>query len=189
MKSTPPKPFITVAMFMYGGAMMLCGVVAYMMAPPGANAATAVAVPAVCAVLMDVCAIMSAGLKKNRKVGMIGIHAGLVLPLVFAVAFGLRGASVAQGVSDYRAASDRYLSAVRSGDIANDTPVVREAFMSQQVVDGRKAPVQDKSYLRNALYAMTGLSVVAFLVFLAFRPKPDRRGVFDEPEVQADPES
>lgn len=188
MKSTRPTAAFVV-MILYADALVVLGLAAYWLAPEKSNALTALIVPGVCMVLMHVCAVMGRMLDRNRAIGMIGIHAGLVLPLVFAVAFAVRGAAVAQGVKDHRAAADRYVAAVRSGDIANDTAEAREAFIARQVVDGRKAPEHDKSTLRSILYAMSGLSVAAFLALLTLRPKPAQRVVAQEPRVQADPES
>ena len=188
MKSTRPKAAFVV-MILYADALFVLGLAAYWLAPDKSNALTALIVPGVCMLLMHACAVMSRMLDRNRALGMIGIHAGLVLPLVFAVAFAVRGAAAAQGVEDHRVAADRYVAAVRSGDIANDTAEARGAFMARQVVDGRKAPEHDKSTLRNILYALSGLSAAAFVVLLTLRPKPTQRSASQEPRVQADPES
>ncbi len=77
-------------MYAYAGFLIACGIVAYFMAPPDANATTALIIPAASGVLMVICAVMAGMLHRKRAVGMIGIHAGLVLPLLFAIAFGVR---------------------------------------------------------------------------------------------------
>lgn len=74
-------------MGLYAGLLVAGGVIAYLIAPPDAKAATALIVPSACAVLVAVCAGLSALLPKSKLAGMIGIHAGLVLPVLFALAF------------------------------------------------------------------------------------------------------
>jgi len=75
-------------MFVYAVFLAACGVVAFVMAPPGAHATTALLVPGVAAALMVISGLMANAFHRNRTIGMIGIHVGLVLPLVFAIAFG-----------------------------------------------------------------------------------------------------
>lgn len=77
-------------MMVYAAFMVVCGLVAFFRAPPGSNAATALVVPSIAAFLMVVCGVMAASFHRSRTVGMIGIHAGLVLPILFAIAFGMR---------------------------------------------------------------------------------------------------
>lgn len=77
-------------MFGYAGFLVACGLVAYVMASAQAKAATALIIPLIAAVLMILCGALASALHRNRTAGMIGIHAGLILPLLFAVAFGLR---------------------------------------------------------------------------------------------------
>lgn len=80
-------------MFAYAAFLFGCGLVAYFMAPPDANATTALVVPSIAAGLMVVFGGMAAAFHRHRTTGMIGIHVGLVLPLLFAAAFGYRAAS------------------------------------------------------------------------------------------------
>jgi hypothetical protein len=77
-------------MFAYAVFLVICGAIAFFMAPANTKAATALIVPSVAAALMVVFATMAAKLPRNRTVGMIGVHVGLVLPLLFAVAFAAR---------------------------------------------------------------------------------------------------
>jgi hypothetical protein len=93
-------------MYVYAIFLVACGLTAYFMAPPNANAATALVVSSVTAFLIVVCAVMAARLPRNRTVGMIGIHAGLVLPLLYAVLFGLRANA------SFANANKRYLAII-----------------------------------------------------------------------------
>lgn len=77
-------------MFAYAAFLVICGAIAFFMAPANTNAATALIVPSIAAALMVVFATMAARLPRNRTVGMVGIHVGLVLPVLFAVAFAAR---------------------------------------------------------------------------------------------------
>ena len=77
-------------MFAYAVFLVICGFTAYFMAPAGAKAGTALVVSSATAAVMVICGSMAGALNRNRVVGMIGIHAGLVLPLVFALLFGMR---------------------------------------------------------------------------------------------------
>lgn len=78
-------------MLAYAAFLVICGAIAFFMAPPNAKASTALIVSAGTATLMVICAAMAASLQRKRTLGMIGIHVGLVLPLVFAILFGVRG--------------------------------------------------------------------------------------------------
>ncbi|MEL6311947.1 MAG: hypothetical protein AAFQ17_06210, partial [Pseudomonadota bacterium] len=79
-----------IIMFLYALVVVALSALAYLIAPPGANAMTAVVAGGVSAVLMCVMAGMSLLIRKNRAVGMIGIHVGMLLPLVFAIGFLMR---------------------------------------------------------------------------------------------------
>lgn len=77
-------------MYAYAAFLVICGFVAYFMAPPNAKAATALIVSSGTAALVVICAAMAGAIYRKRTVGMIGIHAGLVLPLLFAILFAAR---------------------------------------------------------------------------------------------------
>lgn len=53
-------------------------------APPGANAKTAVIIGGAGFILLTMCALLSLMINRNRALGMIGIHIGLLLPLLLA---------------------------------------------------------------------------------------------------------
>lgn len=77
-------------MYAYAVFLVICGFVAYFMAPPTANAGTALIVSSGSAAVMVICAAMAGAIHRKRTVGMIGIHAGLLLPMLFAVLFAFR---------------------------------------------------------------------------------------------------
>jgi len=78
-------------MLFYAAFLVLGGIIAFAMS--GFNwehAKTGLIIPTVCAIAMLGCALLAAQLEKRRTLGMIGIHLGLALPLVFTAAFAWR---------------------------------------------------------------------------------------------------
>ena len=93
-------------MFAYAGFLIACGLAAYFMAPPGANAKTALFVSGGSAVVMIVLGIMANSFPRNRKVGLLGIHIGMGLPVAFTVVFGMRAYNTFKGPDE----SKQYLA-------------------------------------------------------------------------------
>ncbi|MEM1329033.1 MAG: hypothetical protein AAGG07_00585 [Planctomycetota bacterium] len=184
-----------VVMSAYALVMVGGGLVAFTMAPEGANALTALIVPTVAALLMLVCAGASALINRSKPIGMIGIHLGLVLPLVFAFGIGQR-AMIATGASgEYRESRASFDAQVEAGEM----PTGDEAFIEYlqrekyramyEGVDGSPDYVSwlesddaqdindyDKGYLAVILWVLTGASLIAFIALLLSRPKPQARG-------------
>jgi hypothetical protein len=77
-------------MFMYAGFLAICGFAAFAMSGFASNARTAVIVGCGTAIVMFICGVLAGMIHKNKAAGMIGIHVGLLLPLVFACLFGWR---------------------------------------------------------------------------------------------------
>ncbi|MHC4415014.1 MAG: hypothetical protein ACYS0G_07010 [Planctomycetota bacterium] len=93
-------------MFLYAIFLLACGLVAYFMAPEGAKASTALLVSGGTAAVMVACGVMARLIGRNRPVGIVGSHAGLILPLIFAVLFGVRA------IAAFRADTDKLYLAV-----------------------------------------------------------------------------
>jgi hypothetical protein len=74
-------------MFFYAGFLFLAGFVAFAMAGFERRAATAIMMGTLTALLMTACGVMAKMLTRKPAVGMFGIHAGLVLPLLFSFTF------------------------------------------------------------------------------------------------------
>lgn len=126
-------------MLVYAGFLVACGFAAFALSNFESRAMTALIAGGGSAVLMTICAVMASMLHRNRPVGMIGIHVGLVLPLLLAGVFGWR----AYG-----------------------------AFQKYQA-GGEGAPAGHLPYILGVL--MVG-SIVAFVMILKTRPKPEARG-------------
>jgi hypothetical protein len=77
-------------MIVYAAFLAGCGFLAFAMSGFAANARTALFVGFGTAVVMVMCGLLAGVIKKNRSAGMIGIHVGLILPLIFAGLFGWR---------------------------------------------------------------------------------------------------
>jgi hypothetical protein len=82
-----PTPIL---MSVYAAFLAGSGFLAFAMSGFASNARTALIVGFGTAVVMVICAVLAGMIRKNRAAGMIGIHAGLILPLIFAGLFGWR---------------------------------------------------------------------------------------------------
>ena len=157
------------AMFLYAAVMLGGGLVAYSLAPETANARTALIVPVACAGAMVLSAILALQIPRSKVLGMIGIHAGLVLPLLFAAVIAWRAWGTGDAIDAFRAADAAHAAAVADGTSA-DTAAARAEFFQ-----AREAPDHDKSYLRNTLLFLAAASAGAFVLILSKRPpKSDR---------------
>lgn len=77
-------------MFGYAAFLFACGLTAFAMAGFESRAKTALIVGASTAAIMVICGLLARMIHARRGLGMIGIHAGLVLPLLFAALLGWR---------------------------------------------------------------------------------------------------
>lgn len=160
-----------VVMFLYAALLVAFGVLAYMIAPPRANAGTAIVVTSVCAAAMIAMGVMTLLIHRRRTAGMIGIHVGLLLPLVFGAAFLWRAGSNFRDSGVYRYYENAYLAEVKAGTF-RDTESDRTAFLSgARPKTGEEIPEGDKGYLGFILTMLFGISVAAFVVLLLGRPK------------------
>jgi len=161
---------VAAAMFLYAAVMFGGGMVAYVLAPEGANAKTALIVPAACAAAMVLCAMLSLQIHRAYTLGRIGVGLGLVLPLLFAAVIGFRAVKTGAAVSAYHEAQSAYLAEREAGTLS-EGPAARTAFF-----EAREAPDHDKSYLRNTLWFLALASAGAFALIRAKRPKKEDVG-------------
>jgi hypothetical protein len=80
-------------MFMYAAYIVVFAGTAFVMAADKSKATTAVYAGGGAALLMLLCGWMANQIETRRTIGMIGIHVGLVLPLVYAIEFARRAYS------------------------------------------------------------------------------------------------
>lgn len=72
-------------MYAYAGFLVACGLIAFALS--GFAALTALVAPAAFGLLMVICGVMASKVHTNRTVGMIGIHIGLGLPVIYMIGF------------------------------------------------------------------------------------------------------
>lgn len=154
-----------IIMIVYAAAMVMIGAVTFMVAPSGASKATALIVPGVCGALMVVCAaltIMGAGSARQGngvgKHGMLGVHLGILLPLLFMLAIMFRAIPT----------TSKHLAARNA--INPDQPIETTAAVLDE--DSRKALAKD--YLVVSLWSLTALSGFGFVALLVLRPKMEK---------------
>jgi len=163
---------------LYAVLVVVLGVLAYLDAPEAANKATALIVPIIVAVVSLACAVMAALIHKHRTVGMIGIHFGIIFPLLVAFAVGHRAWVAHQASEAYQATQLQWEQKIASGAIG--TPGARDRFFEEQ-----GAPDHDKGYLRGALVAIAAVSVQTFVTMIVARPKPPARKPKASPATDA----
>lgn len=160
-----------VIMVLYAVVVLAVSLLAYLIAPPGAKAGTAVMSGGASAVLMCVMAGFSLMIHKNRTLGMIGIHVGLLLPLVFASAFLWRMPIAYRDSGVYRYFENAFSEKVADGAL-QDTDEARTAFFaeSEDQLAGAEIPRTDKAYAGLTLTLLFGASTAAFVLLLLSRP-------------------
>lgn len=150
-----------VTMFFYGLAVLFVGGLTYFVAPPGANAVTALIISIVAALAMTTCAVMSLMIDSKRVLGMIGIHLGLLLPLLVAAGPIMRLRPSLDKAHAFNAAVAEPGGLIVSAETIADK--------------GKPQPV---GYQTVGLGAIGALSVFAFVTLLVQRPrvpKPEKK--------------
>jgi phosphotransferase system glucose/maltose/N-acetylglucosamine-specific IIC component len=139
-------------LFAYAAALLFVGWLTYHVAPPGSNAFTALIISGGIAALSVACGVLTLLLKKKRVLGMIGIHVGLILPLVGAIGPAMR----------------------LSGSLENTARFNDELRANNEVTVTTKT---GENVWRNTAYQTVGIgssaavSAFAFVALLAHRPK------------------
>ncbi|MEM9064330.1 MAG: hypothetical protein AAGB51_02450 [Planctomycetota bacterium] len=170
-------------MLIYAAGMLAGGGTAFMLAPPQANPVTALLVPGIAAGLMSLCAMASAIITRNKLVGMIGVHLGLIFPLLFAGGMVPRALAAGEASAQYTELAQAYQTETGASADADI-----QAFESwQRARDSEAEPVlYDKAYLKTTLWALSAWSVLAFIAILLKRPKPAQRDAGTAPEPAVD---
>lgn len=141
-------------MFAYAVAILVIGYATYVVAPPSASAVTALIVPLVMAVLMVACGLGSLLIGTNRRLGMLGLYGGIVLPLVFAlvIAGGRLPGSLTSALAFKQAVKE------------SETGVI----VSKKHEEGKPHPTGYQAVGMMSLVATSGL---AFVVLVLHWPK------------------
>lgn len=141
-------------MLVYALTMMGLGWLTFHVAPPGSNAWTALFVTGGIGAASLVCAVMTLLGRGNHKLGMIGVHLGLVIPLIGAAGGFMRLSSSMDktGVYNTRLEAEGAMTVAKAGEGA----------------------IRNTAYQTVALGATGGLSVMAFVSLIMHRPKVPR---------------
>ncbi|MEM1165805.1 MAG: hypothetical protein AAGI30_05875 [Planctomycetota bacterium] len=145
--STPAPRAFALTLAAYGVAVVLIGGLTSAAAPPEANAATALIVTGAAAVLAFVLAALSAFAPPGRVISFVGIHAGLVLPVLLILGTAPRALSTL-GASPDEAAE------------------FAETDNSEHQDDG------DRGYQAVGLGSVAVLSGFTVVALISHRPKP-----------------
>lgn len=155
-----------VLMVVYAALVIGLGAVTFLLAPAGANALTALIVPGVGGLAAMACAVMtvmgrSPGADgRASKAGMIGVHAGMAVPLVLIAGAVMRAAP----------GTGRFLDAKRAFT-ADDAgaQLLGRALAGEDV--GEQAEALTKDYQLVGLWGVAGVSVMALAGLVALRPR------------------
>jgi len=173
-------------MLVYAVCLLISGFVTMAVAPPGSKPATAFIIPAVAAGLAIAAAVLSLMIKSNRKLGMIGIHVGLVLPLIFAAGSLSRVAGSMSNAQDFNDQLTDLHSALAMPDgqvtltliNAPDSDRARDRLMQARWMDGQTPrtmepghPWRPSGYQSVGMISIAMLSVLAFVSLLLHRPE------------------
>ena len=147
----------------YAVALIALGLWTYTQAPPEANARTALIVPALAAVLVAGCGVVTLLGQAKPVLWRVGTAAGIVLALLLALAFAFPASARRAALANYPAARAEWdaANAARTIPVTNDE---RRAFFV-----ARSSPDHDTTYLVQALWTMTGLSGLAAVLLVFAR--------------------
>ncbi|MEC9374076.1 MAG: hypothetical protein VYC34_09535 [Planctomycetota bacterium] len=150
--------------------LIIAGLTAYTLAPPQANAATALIVPGVCAVIMLAIGVgvLVTGRKSVKTAGRIHL-VGVILTLVFLAAFVSRAIPTMRATNAYEQASQDYRRQVEAGTI-DSSESARTAFY-----EGKGVPDHSKFYLGATLFTLSAAAALTFVVMLATPPRKDKK--------------
>lgn len=148
----------------YSLLMLAGGLWAFMNAPPEANAATALAVPGIIALAALVAAALLA--RGSARIKRMTHIITVALLIVIMAQLGLRATKAAQSVDAHRAALRQFDAAVMEGRVTDTSPASRRTMLRSLEADDH-----DKTYLRNTLYTLLGLTLVTAIALLFARPR------------------
>lgn len=154
MKHTIPAALTMIA---YALAVLFVGGLTYFVAPPGASAVTALIVSIAAALLASACAVMSLLIESRRTLAMIGIHAGIVLPLVIAAGSFARLRGSLDGAHAFNQAI------AQSGGV----------IVSSQTIQDKSKP-HPLAYQSVGIGAVGAISLFGFVTLLLQRPRLSR---------------
>lgn len=162
-----------IVLFVYAAVLIGMGVLAYLLSPEGANAATALAIPGVAGLLTLIAGVLCL---LGNKPAMIGVHVGLVLPVLFAAGFAFRALPATQAHLEAKAELAKIQQTVDQGVGGVIGEVQGRIERGERVLPdaGATAEALSRGYLIATLWGLTGASALTFVSLLMLRPKPSR---------------
>jgi len=171
-------------MLVYAVCLLISGWVTMSVAPPGSKPATAFIIPAIAAALSIAAAVLALMIKSNRKLGMIGIHVGLVLPLIFAAGSlsGVAGSIRSAGEFNNELRDIHTALAAPGGEVTlsliSDPDSDADRLMEARWLDGQTPrtmapghPWRPSGYQSVGMISIAMLSVLAFVALILHRPE------------------
>jgi hypothetical protein len=186
----PVRYFITLVA--YAATLLSLGVTSAQLAPEGANATTAIAFPAIFAALVLVFAVLSMLIRSNYRLGMIGIHGALVLPLIIALGALMRFPVSTANTQEYLEINAEVQTILDQpvGDDADEGEASQPAAVvsrteEDNITVGQRGVTNFRTFERDdwkksmrpvgyqavSLFATGAVSIFAFVALLAQRPK------------------
>lgn len=173
-------------MLVYAVCLLISGWVTMSVAPPGSKPTTAFIIPAIAAALSITAAVLALMIKSNRKLGMIGVHVGLVLPLIFAAGSLSRVAGSVGSAGEFNSQLEQIHAALAQPGAevtltrVDDPASERERDMLMEatwVQDNTPTSIRPESpwkpygYQSVGMISIAMLSVLAFVSLLLHRPE------------------
>ena len=164
-------------MLVYAVCLFISGFVTMSVAPPGSNPATALIIPTVMAALMIAAGVLSLMINSNRKLGMIGIHVGLALPLLFVFGSLLRVSPAISSANEFNSQLATVHDALRTTDEGvRLTRIMPEGerreraagMLASWTVEQTRTTITTQSPWRPYGYQAVGMISIAVLSILAF---------------------
>lgn len=163
--------------FAFAIILLFAGGYAYLSAPESANAATALIFPGACAVIMIILGLALVVAIPGRMGLARVVHlVGVVLSLLFMVAFVMRAIPTVKQSNAYRIAAQEHQQRIEDGQL-EDTPADRAAHFEQydQAHPSVDVPDHDKQYLAFTLFTLSAVSALAFVGMLATPPRGQKQ--------------
>ncbi len=190
----------------YAAALMTIGFFTAEVAPPSSKSGTSQIAAFGSAGIMIACAVMSLLVNVNRKVGMIGIHLAIVMPLLVAAAPGIRLGLTLADTAEFNEQLGKLQDAVTPDEQDDGDAASRVVNLSlgvgggedgETVLNARAAGEllwqsdlgsgwRPKGYAAMSLVSVLGLSIFAFVALVSHRPKVPAK---EKPAVRSESRS
>ena len=153
------------SIIIYSGLILVGGVAAFVMAPAGSSALTALLVPLIYATILDILAVTIILQRDTPRSALGPLRIVLLLMVIFIAAMVPRALATWNGIQAYDKASIEFEDLAVKGLRAN-TPEARAGYLAEQ-----DAPTHDKRYL---LYIVGGMLFLSIIFFFALRYRYSR---------------